>query len=159
MTFFSTQAQEISNHALGLRLGESDGFGAALSYQKSIGRSGRVELDLGYQDSREFNAVKLTALYQSVSEIFANFNWYYGFGGGFGNANFEPVYLEGDPFTLVEREGGVFALAAANVGIEVNLDFPLVITLDVRPEVGLVGFKNFDNKFNIDIGLGIRYQF
>ena len=28
-------AQQISEHALGLRLGDSDGFGAEISYQKS----------------------------------------------------------------------------------------------------------------------------
>ena len=38
-------AQEISNHALGLRLGDSDGFGAEISYQKSMGRYTRLELD------------------------------------------------------------------------------------------------------------------
>jgi len=159
MIAFSMQAQEISNHAFGLRLGESDGFGAALSYQKSVGRYSRIELDLGYQDSREFDAGKLTALFQSVHEIAANFNWYYGFGGGVGTAKFEPLPNSENPPVFIDREGGLFVLAAANAGVEVNLDFPLLISLDLRPEVGLVGFKNFDNKLNFDIGLGIRYQF
>ena len=46
--FFVTSAmsgQDIANHAFGLRLGESDGYGAELSYQKSIGRYGRMELN------------------------------------------------------------------------------------------------------------------
>ena len=54
----SLSAQEISNHAFGLRLGDSDGFGAEFSYQKSIGRYSRIELDLGYRDSREYDAFK-----------------------------------------------------------------------------------------------------
>ena len=54
----SMNAQEISNHAFGLRLGESDGFGAELSYQKSVGRYSRIELNAGYRDSREFDAFK-----------------------------------------------------------------------------------------------------
>ncbi len=159
LAFFSTQAQDISNHAFGLRLGESDGFGAALSYQKSIGRYNRLELDLGYQDSREFNAAKLTALFQSVHEIAANFNWYYGFGGGVGTADFAPVFLVGNPETPVEREGGLFALVAGNVGVEVNFDFPILLSFDIKPELGVYGVENFDNKFNFDLGIGIRYQF
>ena len=68
------QAQDISEHALGLRLGDSDGFGAEISYQKSIGRYNRGELNLGWRDSREFDAFKLTGLYQWVHQIDGNFN-------------------------------------------------------------------------------------
>lgn len=33
---FSTQAQDISKNAIGLRLGDNDGFGGEISYQKGF---------------------------------------------------------------------------------------------------------------------------
>ena len=57
-------AQNISDHALGLRLGDSDGFGAEISYQKSIARYNRLEVDLGWRDSRNWDAFKLAGIYQ-----------------------------------------------------------------------------------------------
>ena len=152
-------AQEISNHAFGLRLGESDGFGAELSYQKSIGRYSRIELNGGYRDSREFDAFKGTLLWQNVFELSGIFNWYYGFGGGAGSVTFEPVPSENNPNIPVELEGGLFVFAAGDIGIEADLDMPLVISLDIRPEIGVLGYKNFDDNFEFDIALGIRYQF
>lgn len=153
------QSQEIANHAFGLRLGESDGFGAALSYQKSIGRYGRMELDFGYQDSREFDAGKATLLFQSVYNIDGDFNWYWGFGGGAGSANFEERPDPNNANIILEPDGGLFVFGAGDIGVEVNLNMPLVISLDIRPEIGIIGYKSFDNRFNFDVGLGIRYQF
>ncbi|VAV83459.1 FIG00552350: hypothetical protein, partial [hydrothermal vent metagenome] len=40
---FTTNAQEIASNAIGLRLGDSDGFGAEISYQKGIGDNNRLE--------------------------------------------------------------------------------------------------------------------
>ncbi|MGB3150587.1 MAG: hypothetical protein WBB27_07965 [Maribacter sp.] len=145
-------AQEISDHALGLRLGDSDGFGAEISYQKSIGRYNRVEFDLGWRDSRNFNAFKLAGLYQWVRPIEGSFNWYYGVGGGVGSVDFGPR-----PNT--NEDGGVFIFAAGDIGIEYNFGIPLLLSLDFRPEVGVVGYDGFSDNFDFDIGLGVRYQF
>ncbi|MEM9867613.1 MAG: hypothetical protein AAF765_08010 [Bacteroidota bacterium] len=146
------QAQDISEHALGLRLGDSDGFGAEISYQKSIGRYNRGELNLGWRDSREFDAFKLTGLYQWVHQIDGNFNWYYGVGGGLGSVDFEPV-PDG------EDNDGLFVFVAGDLGVEYNFDIPLLLSLDFRPEIGLIGYEGFDDGFDFDIALGIRYQF
>ncbi len=148
----ATQAQDISEHALGLRLGDSDGFGAEISYQKSIGRYNRAEINLGWRDSREFDAFKLTGVYQWVHQIEGNFNWYYGVGGGLGSVDFEPI-PDG------EDNDGLFVFAAGDIGVEYNFDIPLLLSLDFRPEIGLIGFEGFDNGFDFDIALGIRYQF
>lgn len=156
---FSLSAQEISDHALGLRLGDSDGFGAEISYQKSLGRYHRLEADLGFRDSRRFDAFKVTGLYQTVFEIGDGFNWFYGFGGGLGSVDFEAIPNEDDPGNPYEPDGGLFVFAAGDIGVEYNFDFPLLLSLDFRPEVGLVGYKNFDNGFDFDIALGVRYQF
>lgn len=156
----SLTAQEIAEHTIGLRLGDSDGFGAEISYQKSIGRYSRIELNVGYRDSREYDAFKAVALYQSVYNISRGLNWYYGFGGGAGTAKFEAGPDPNNPNTIVQPEGGLFVLAAGDIGIEFNFDdLPLLISLDIRPEIGLLGYGSFDDRFDFDVGLGIRYQF
>jgi len=162
ISFFTTismSGQEIADHALGLRLGDSDGLGAQISYQKAIGRYTRAEFDLGFQNSRRFNAFKVAALFQWVHPIEGIFNWYYGFGGGGGSVNFEPIPNANNPNIGEELGGGFFGFVAGDVGVEANLNLPLVIALDIRPELGLIGYKNFQNSFNFDIALGIRYQF
>lgn len=148
----SMNAQSISEHALGLRLGDSDGFGAEISYQKSIARYNRLELDLGWRDSRNYDAFKLAAVYQWVHQLDGNFNWYYGVGGGLGSVDFEP-------FPNGDRDGGLFIFGAGDIGIEYDFDIPLLLSLDFRPEIGLVGYDDFSDNFDFDIALGIRYQF
>ncbi len=148
----SLNAQSISNHALGLRLGDSDGFGAEISYQKSITSSNRIEVDLGWRDSRNYSAFKLAGLYQWVRPIEGGFNWYYGVGGGLGNVDFAAIPNNNDG-------GGLFIFGAGNIGIEYDFDIPLLLSLDFRPELGLVGYDGFSDSFDFDIGLGIRYQF
>ena len=146
----SAGAQEISDHALGLRLGDSDGFGAEISYQKAIARYNRLEVDLGWRDSRDFDAFKLAGVYQWIHSLDGNFNWYYGVGGGLGSVDF-PAGSNVD--------GGLFVFGAGDIGVEYNFDIPLLISLDFRPEIGLVGYDDFSDNFDFDIALGIRYQF
>lgn len=148
---FSMNSQEISDHALGLRLGDSDGFGAEISYQKSIGRYNRAELDFGWRDSRNFDAFKLVGVYQWVRPIEGGFNWYYGVGGGLGSVDFVDVYDSDDE--------GLFVLAAGDIGVEYHFDIPLLLSLDFRPEVGVLGYSGFSDNFDFDIGFGIRYLF
>ncbi|KSA13892.1 hypothetical protein [Maribacter dokdonensis] len=145
-------AQDIADHALGLRLGDSDGFGAEISYQKSLTRYTRAEFDLGWRDSRNFDAFKLAGLYQWVRPIEGDFNWYYGVGGGLGSVDF-PNNPNND------NDGGLFIFAAGDIGIEYNFDIPLILSLDFRPELGVIGYDGFSDNFDFDIGLGIRYQF
>ncbi len=145
-------AQRISDNALGLRLGNSDGFGAEISYQRSLGRFHRLEVNFGWRDSRDFNAFKLGGLYQWVRTLDGNFNWYYGAGGGLGSVDFDEDYL-------VDDDGGLFIFGAGNIGIEYNFDIPLLLSLDFRPELGLIGYDGFSDNFDFDVALGIRYQF
>jgi hypothetical protein len=63
---FSTQAQEISKNAIGLRLGDSGGFGTEITYQRALGSNNRLELDLGWRNRNDYknngyddNAIKL----------------------------------------------------------------------------------------------------
>ncbi|WP_273566951.1 hypothetical protein [Maribacter halichondriae] len=159
LIFFATctiGAQEIADHALGLRLGDSDGFGAEISYQKSIGRYTRAEIDFGWRDSRRYDAFKLAALYQWVRSIDGGFQWYYGVGGGLGSVSFEPTLQNNLPY---QADGGLFVFAAGDVGIEYKFDFPLLLSLDFRPEIGILGYSDFNDSFDFDIALGVRYTF
>jgi len=150
-------SQDLADNTIGLRLGDSDGFGAEVSYQRQIGRYGRAELNLGFRDHRAYDAFKFSAIYQSVFELSGIFNWYYGFGGGAGSVKFDPVL--GQLGQTVEPEGGLFVFAAGDIGIECNLDMPILISLDIRPEIGIVGYDSFKDRFDFDVALGIRYQF
>lgn len=154
----SIQAQNISEHTLGIRLGDNDGFGAEISYQKSIGRIHRAEFNLGFRNSRQYDAFKLAGVYQWVHQIDGGFNWYYGVGGGLGNVDFEPV-PDDDNMGFSDDKDGIFVFAAGNLGLEYDFDIPLLISLDFRPEIGLIGFDGFDNNFLFDVALGLRYQF
>ncbi len=153
MASYSMSAQDISEHALGLRLGDSDGFGAEISYQNALGTNNRLELDLGWRDSRNYDAFKLAAVYQWVRPLDGNFNWYYGVGGGLGSVDFAPNNNNVDP------DGGLFIFGAGDIGVEYNFDIPLLLSLDFRPEIGLAGYDSFSDNFDFDIALGIRYQF
>ncbi len=141
--------QEISKNALGLRLGDSDGFGAELSYQRGLGDSNRLEFDLGWRDGSNFDAFKLVGLYQWVMPIENRFNWYVGAGAGLGSWSWKNSYTGAD-------DDGIFALLAGDIGIEYNFDIPLLLSLDFRPELGL---SDFNSDVDLDIALGIRYQF
>ena len=147
---FSLQAQEISKNALGLRLGNNDGFGAEISYQRALGDNNRLEADLGWRNSKDVDAFKLVGLYQWVWNIDGGFNWYAGAGGGIGSwsSNYQGI-----------KNSGTVLFAAGNIGIEYNFDFPLQLSLDMRPELyfNSDGYRN-DN-FGPDLALGVRYKF
>ena len=138
LTITTVSAQEISKNAIGLRLGDNDGIGTEISYQRKLNNQNRLEIGLGLRDVGDTNIFKATGLYQWVWHLDDRFNWYAGAGGGFLNSNDSSLF------------------AAGTIGIEYNFNIPLVLSLDLRPEVGVIG--DYDG-FNTDLGLGIRYQF
>lgn len=144
---FTSNAQEISENAIGLRLGDSDGLGAEISYQRALGDNNRLEVDLGWRSNSNFNAFKLTGIYQWVFPLDGDFNWYVGAGGGLASFDGKNV-LDGQSETAV--------FAAGDIGIEYSFDIPLLLSLDFRPEIG---FGDFSDDLGFDIALGIRYQF
>jgi len=150
---FSAQAQEIPKNALGLRLGDNDGFGGEISYQRGLGDNNRLELDLGWRDSKYYDAVKVTGLYQWVWNIEDGFNWYAGVGGGLGSYDIDSKY-DGPGVD----DGGTFVFVAGDIGIEYQFDFPLQLSLDFRPELYFNDDYNDGKNFGPDIALGIRYK-
>ncbi|MEO1033468.1 MAG: hypothetical protein AAFX55_18915 [Bacteroidota bacterium] len=139
-------AQEIADNAIGLRIGDDDGFGTEISYQRALGDNNRLEANLGWRSGDGFDGFKLTGVYQWVWELDGNFNWYAGAGGGVGSYSFDNDAVDDDTFFFI----------AGDIGIEYNFDIPLIISLDFRPELG---FGDFRDDLNFDIALGVRYQF
>jgi hypothetical protein len=153
---FTAQAQDISKNALGLRFGDSGGFGGEISYQRALSSNNRLELDLGWRNRSNFNnngyddnAIKLTGLYQWVWNIDGGFNWYAAVGGGLGNFNYDS---NGDSYS------DTFVYAAGDIGIEYGFgEVPILLSLDFRPEFGGNGY--YKNNYSSDVALAIRYQF
>lgn len=140
-----SNAQNNSNNAIGLRLGDNDGFGGEISYQRMLTDQNRLELDLGLRSGNGYDGFKLTGLYQWVWNLDGGFNWYAGAGAGIFNVSPDV----GDSKS--------FIFAAGNVGIEYNFEFPIVLSLDVRPEIY---FDDLADDFDLfDVALGIRYKF
>lgn len=148
---FTVEAQNISKNAIGLRIGDSDGFGTEISYQRGLGENNRLELDLGWRDGKNYDGFKLAGIYQWVWNIEAGFNWYAGVGGGLGSYDFNDNNRNDSNDT--------FVFAAGDIGIEYNFDIPLLISLDFRPEIGFGDKAYNNNDLDFDIAFGIRYQF
>lgn len=146
---FTVNAQEISDNAIGLRIGDSDGFGTEITYQRALGENNRLEVDLGWRSGKNWDGFKLTGLYQWVWQLDGNFNWYAGVGGGVGSYSWDTPFESGD-------DSETFIFAAGDIGIEYDFDIPLLISLDFRPELG---FGDFRDDIDFDIALGLRYQF
>lgn len=148
----TAQAQGIAENALGIRVGDNDGFGTEINYQRALNDNNRLEFGLGWNSRRGndgVNAYKLTGLYQWVFVLDGNFNWYVGAGGGVGQVDFGNNF-PGNP------DNETFFFAAGDIGIEYDFDIPLLLSLDFRPEFG---FGDFRDDLDFDIALGIRYQF
>lgn len=139
-------AQDISPNAIGLRLGDSNGFGTEISYQRALSDNNRLEFDLGWRSGNTYDGFKLAGLYQWVWNIDGNFNWYAGAGGGIGSYGYDDPAFDDETFLF----------AAGDIGIEYAFEIPLLISLDFRPELS---FGNYNNDLDFDIGLGIRYLF
>jgi hypothetical protein len=146
---FTIQAQEIADNAIGLRLGDSDGFGAEISYQRALGDANRLEFGLGWRDGKNYSALRAVGLYQWVMNLDDGFNWYVGAGGGFASYSIDDIAPGFD-----DSDTSLFV--AGDIGVEYNFDIPLLISLDFRPELG---FGDFNDDLDFDIALGIRYQF
>ncbi len=127
--------------ALGARLG----YGVDLSYQHQLGNN-FVEADLGLEN---FAALNVAATYnfmiaQPAWTAQGEWGFYVGPGVAVGAAN---------EFLAIG--------AACQVGLEYTFDFPLQLSLDVRPQLGLVttdGVKGF-GIWGWSPHLGIRYRF
>ena len=144
------QAQSNGMHALGLRFGGGDGVGTEISYQQFIGGPNRLEFDLGIYDDGWNDGFKLTVLYQWMHPLADGFEWYVGAGGGVGSRDIDNDYPHYDD----DDDEGIFIDFDAVLGIEYVFPIPLQLSLDLRPEIGLI-----NDDFDMGFGFGVRYVF
>jgi hypothetical protein len=152
---FGSQAQEISKHAIGVRInGDMDGVGAEATYQMGLAGKHRLELDLGFRNYDHYDTAQFTGLFQWVWNVQGRFNGYAGFGAGLG------TYHVGDNFHDEDyKRNGVFGVAAGNIGVEYVFDFPLQVSVDFRPEIYFGDHDYRDREFAPDLGISARYRF
>lgn len=146
-------AQKAPKNAIGLRFGGNSGLGTEISYQRDLTRNNRLELNLGFRDNDNYNATKVTGLYEWVWNIEGNFDWYVGAGAAVGNYS----YKYNDRFGSRYKDNGTFGLLTGTVGIEYTFDIPLQIALDARPELYLN--NSYRDGLYIDFGVAVRYRF
>jgi opacity protein-like surface antigen len=146
---FSLTAQQISKNALGIRIGSNSGIGLEVSYQKAAGYSNRYEFNVGYNDNNNASLFRAVGLYEWVWNLDEGFNWYAGVGAGVGLWDADNTIVEDD---------GLFINGAGNIGLEYDFPSPLLISLDLRPELRLIGDYGEDT-LQTNLGLSFRYQF
>jgi len=135
--------------AVGGRLG----YGVEASYQHALGESNMIQLEVGVPC---FNHLEAACTYDWINpggldvpwDKRGDWNWYAGVGGG--------IQL---PFNFTGAAIG----AAGRIGIEYNFWFPLQLSIDFRPMLGL-SFSQGGAAFYYDVyggglGLGVRYLF
>jgi hypothetical protein len=151
---YSCKAQvNNSKNAIGLRFGNNYGFGVEISYQKKLSAENRLELDLGFTNDNNTDALKISGIYQWYWNIEKELDWYAGFGGGLGSWNTNDNYNNG-----YAADNGIFGVLNGDVGIEYNFkEIPIQIAIDGRPEFI---FNNYEkNDFGFNVGLAFRYRF
>ena len=140
--------------AIGGRLG----YGAEFSYEHSLGEANMISLEAGVPG---FNGIEAACTYDWIDPFGTKFpwehkgewHWYMGVGGA----------LQ----TGFQFNWG-FIGAAGRFGVEYDFWFPLQLSIDFRPTLG-VGFASNGNGgmaagFGYDVyqgglGLGVRYKF
>jgi len=142
VTMLSAANAQSSGKAIGLRFVNA-GDGAEISFQNSVGKSNRLELDLGANRNDTYRGLQLTGVYQWVWDLDAlapGFNWYAGVGGTIG------TYSSNFGLGVVGQ-----------IGLEYNFTIPLQLSLDWRPTVfNSYGLGNYGYAGN---GLSVRYRF
>lgn len=136
-------------------IGGRVGYGVEVSYQHTVNEKNMVSVDLGLP---AFFGLEAAATYDWVNpgdveipwEHKGSWNWYAGVGAAAGFYGFD--YIVGF--------GGV----AGRIGVEYNFWFPLQLSIDYRPIIGVAG-RDGGAMFNKDalyagaIALGVRYVF
>jgi hypothetical protein len=128
-SFISANAQ-VDPNAIGLRFGGGDNSGVEISYQHGLSDVNRLELDLGYGFSSNYDQFKISGIYQWVFGIEDGFSWYVGPGASFGFYTYDNGYNGNDSEFYLQALG--------QVGLEYKFDFPLQLSVDFRPGVEIV---------------------
>ena len=134
-------------------IGANLGYGIDLSYQHSLGEANMIDLSINIPF---FEGIGATATYDWVNPFGAvipwdyegQWNWNLGVGAGLGIYGFKaPAFYAG---------------VVGHVGVSYDFWFPMQLSLDYRPNIGIVGGEGIT--FNTSglysgISLGVRYLF
>ncbi|MBQ5388998.1 MAG: hypothetical protein IIU55_07980 [Paludibacteraceae bacterium] len=152
-------------------IGVNLGYGVDVSYQHSIGESNMIDLSVNIP---AFNGIGVTATYDWINPFNTaipwnekgEWNWSLGVGAGVGVYNpFRTLSAVNEQGELVkEWAGKIYAGAVGHVGVEYNFWFPLQLSVDYRPNIGVAIASDGGFMFNgiglfSGITLGVRYLF
>ena len=144
----------ITAYAQPRAVGVNLGYGAAVSYQHGFGEANMLDVSVTIP---QFNGIGAIVTYDWIDPFGATvpwnnkgeWHWYMGVGAAGGIYGFQ------QPFW--------YAGVAGQFGIEYDFWFPLQLSLDWRPNIGLIGL---DDAFGFNtaglydgITLGVRYKF
>lgn len=135
-------------------IGGNIGYGIGFSYQHGFGETNMIDLAVNIPF---FDGIGGTCTYDWIDpgQVTVPWNekgewhWYAGVGGAVGMYGFKaPVWYVG---------------VAGHIGIEYDFWFPLQLSVDWRPNLGVVGHKDYVG-FNTGglydgIAIGVRYLF
>ena len=135
-------------------IGGNVGYGIEASYQHGLGEANMIDLALSLPG---FDGIGVSATYDWINpfgtaipwNFKGDWNWYMGVGAGGGMYDFsDPIWFVG---------------AVGHVGVEYNFWFPLQLSVDWRPNVGVAGYHNtvIFNGTGLYAGvtIGVRYRF
>lgn len=136
-------------------IGANIGYGASFSYQHNLGEANFLDVNI---DVPFFDGIGATITYDWIDPFNApvpwnekgSWNWYLGVGA------------TGGLYGLFTNTAAAFVGVAGHVGIAYDFWFPLQLSLDYRPNLGVYFGDNVG--FNIGglysgISLGVRYRF
>ena len=139
-------------------IGANIGYGLSVSYQHDLGAANFLDVNV---DLPFFSGIGATVTYDWVDPFNApvpwnekgSWNWYAGVGAGVG-------YDWGRWWYSAYAFGGV----AGRIGVEYNFEFPLQLSVDWRPLIGVEGNKYgvgfyADGLYSGAIAVGARYTF
>lgn len=152
-------------------IGVNIGYGVDISYQHSIGESNMIDLSVNIP---AFAGIGATATYDWINpggtvipwDYEGQWNWNLGVGAGLGIyrpfATMSDLNEQGE---LVKSWAGkIYAGVVGHVGISYDFWFPLQLSLDYRPNIGVAIMSDHTPIFNAaglvtGITLGVRYLF
>ena len=130
-----------------------------MSYQKKLTDDSRAELGVSHWGYSHYGSTKADLYYHKVFDFepVDKMNWYAGAGAGVGFWKYDDYYYDYYYYDYYEYdESGTYFFVGGTIGAEYKFDIPLMIALDLRPELV---FGNFGGGLNFSGGLAARYTF